>query len=439
MQATIESLEGLERKMTVQVPAEQIVSAVEKKLKQVSKTVKLDGFRPGKVPVNVVKKMYGAQIRQEVMGDVIESSYREAIIEQKMRPAGMPQIEAVDVEDKDENDESLTYSAVFEVYPEVESVEMDSIEIEKPVAEIGDTDVDAMLDKLRGQRKEWVEVERAAATDDQVICDFDGKIDGEAFTGGAGKDMAIEIGAGKMLKEFEEGLDGMSKGDEKTVDVTFPEDYHGKDVAGKTAQFTLNVTKVSEPRLPEMDEELIKSFGVESGKLEDFKKDVRGNMEKELSQKVKTSVKNVVMAGLLGKNEIIAPKALVEEEIKNLKMQMAQNMGQDPEKMDTSTFPDDLFREESARRVQLGLLVGELIRIEGIKLDQSRFESSLQELASSYEEPQQVLDYYTKNKEAKASLEGLVLEDQVVDHILDKATVTEKTLSFEEVMNSQGQ
>ena len=437
MQVTIETLEGLERKMTVQVPADKIASAVEQKLKQVSKTVKLDGFRPGKVPVNVVKKMYGAQIRHEVMGDMIESSYRDAIIEQKVRPAGMPKIEAVEAEEGAEKDESMTYSAVFEVYPEVESVEMDSIEIEKPAAEIADSDVDAMIDKLRGQRKEWVEVERAAATDDQVICDFEGKIDGEVFAGGSGKDMAIEIGAGKMLKEFEEGLLGMSKGEEKTVDVNFPEDYHGKDVAGKTAQFTLNVTKVSEPKLPEMDEELVKSFGVESGDVEAFKADVRGNMEKELSQKIKTHIKNTVMAGLLDKNEIIAPKAMVDEEIKNLKMQMAQNMGQDPAKMDTSAFPDDLFREEGSRRVQLGLLVGELIRIEKIKLDQAKLESTLQEMAATYEEPQQVLEYYTKNREAKASLEGLVLEDQVVEHILGKAKVTEKTVNFEDMMNGQ--
>ena len=437
MQVTIETLEGLERKMTVQVPADKIASAVEQKLKQVSKTVKLDGFRPGKVPVNVVKKMYGAQIRHEVMGDMIESSYRDAIIEQKVRPAGMPKIEAVEAEEGAEKDESMTYSAVFEVYPEVESVEMDSIEIEKPAAEIADSDVDAMIDKLRGQRKEWVEVERAAATDDQVICDFEGKIDGEVFAGGSGKDMAIEIGAGKMLKEFEEGLLGMSKGEEKTVDVNFPEDYHGKDVAGKTAQFTLNVTKVSEPKLPEMNEELVKSFGVESGDVEAFKADVRGNMEKELSQKIKTHIKNTVMAGLLDKNEIIAPKAMVDEEIKNLKMQMAQNMGQDPAKMDTSAFPDDLFREEGSRRVQLGLLVGELIRIEKIKLDQAKLESTLQEMAATYEEPQQVLEYYTKNREAKASLEGLVLEDQVVEHILGKAKVTEKTVNFEDMMNGQ--
>ena len=432
MQVSIESLEGLQRKMTVQVPAEQIATAIDQKLKKISKTVKLDGFRPGKVPASVVKQKFGGQIRQEVIGDIIESSYRDAIVEQKVRPAGMPDIQPVDSEDK----EGMTYSATFEVYPEIEAVELESIEIEKPMAEIVEADIDNMLNKLLEQRKEWVEVERAAVNSDQVTCDFEGKIDGELFEGGSGKDMAVEIGAGRMLKEFEQALTGMSKGEEKTVDVHFPEDYHGKDVAGKTAQFTLSVNKVSEASIPELNAELIKSFGIESGDLEEFRKDVEKNMHKELGQKLKTRVKNAVMAGLLEKNVVIAPKALVDDEIKNLKMQMAQNMGQDPNKMDLDTFPDDLYREEGTKRVQLGLLVGELIRIEKIELDKSRFDSALQEMAESYEQPQQVIDYYTRNKDARASLEGMVLEDQVVDYILNKAKITEKPVSFDEIMNN---
>ena len=431
MQVSIENLKGLQRKMTVQVPADQIASAIDQKLKQLSKTVRLDGFRPGKVPLSVVKQKFGGQIRQEVIGDLIESSYRDAIIQEKVRPAGMPEIQPVDADDKD----GMAYSATFEVYPEIENIELDSIEIEKPTVEIADEDLDNMINKLREQRREWVEVERAAQQGDQVMVDFEGKIDGEVFSGGSGKDMAVEIGAGRMLKEFEAGLEGMSKGEEKTVDVSFPEDYHGKDVAGKTAQFTLKVSKVSEPRIPELNEDLVKTFGVEDGNVETFKNDVRDNMEKELAQKLKTRVKNIVMAGLLDKNEVTAPSALVEDEIKNLKMQMAQNMGQDPGKMDPSHFPDDLFREEGSRRVQLGLLVGELIKQQEIKLDQDRFNNTLQEMAASYEQPQQVVDYYTKNPDARASLEGMILEDQVVDHILEKAKVTEKSMNFEEIMN----
>ena len=432
MQVSIESLEGLQRKMTVQVPAEKITTAIDQKLKQLSKTVKLDGFRPGKVPVSVVKQKFGAQIRQEVTGDVIESSYRDALVQEKIRPAGMPDIQPVDAEESD----GMAYSATFEVYPEIDSIELDSIELEKPVAEIGDDDVDNMINKLRDQRKEWVVVDRAAKDGDQVTCDFEGTIGDEPFEGGSGKDMAVEIGAGRMLKEFEQGLLGMSAAEEKTVDVSFPEDYHGKDVAGKTAQFTLKATKVAEAQLPELDEALVKSFGVESGNLDDFKKDVRQNMEKELGQKIKTTVKNSVMAALLEKNDVIAPSALVNDEIKNLKLQMAQNMGQDPSKMDLDSFPDDLYREEGEKRVKLGLLVGELIKLEKIELDPARFDSALQDMAASYEQPQQVIDYYTKNQEAKASLEGMVLEDQVVDHILSKATVEEKTASFEDLMNN---
>jgi trigger factor len=435
MQVTIESLEGLQRKMTVQVPADQITGAIDKKLKQLSKNVKVDGFRPGKVPVSVVKQRFGAQIRSEVMGDVIESSYRDALMQENVRPAGMPEIHPVDGEDSD----GMTYSAVFEVYPEIESVELESVEVEKPSAEIGDVDVDNMLSKLLEQRKEWVEVERAAAEGDQVTTDFEGKIDGEVFEGGSGKDMAVEIGAGRMLKDFEDGLTGMAKDEEKTIDVAFPEDYHGKDVAGKTAQFTLKVSKVAEPKIPELDADLIKSFGVASGDEAEFKADVRKNMEKELAQKLKTNTKNSVMAALLSKNDVQAPQALVAEEIKNLKMQMAQNMGQDPSQMDLSSFPDELYQEEGTRRVQLGLLVGELIRLAEIKLDQDRFKQTLDDMAATYEQPQQVVDYYTKNQDARASLEGMVLEDQVVDHILEKAKVTEKSMSFEELMNGPGQ
>jgi len=348
----------------------------------------------------------------------------------------MPQIEAVE---DDKNSDGISYHATVEVYPEIDSVELAAIEIEKPVAEITDQDLDNMIDKLLQQRREWKEVDRAAAEGDQVICDFEGKIDGEAFEGGSGKDMTVEIGAGKMLKEFEEGLLGMSKGEEKTVDVSFPEDYHGKEVAGKTAQFALKVTKVSEGVIPELNEELIESFGVEDGDLETFKQDIRENMEKELAQKVKTNLKNAVMAGLIDNNEVLAPSALVADEINNLKQQMAQNMGQDPSKLDTNQFPDDLFEAEANKRVQLGLLVGELIKLESVELDKDRVEKTLQEMAAGYEDPQQVIEYYTKDKQAKASLEGMVLEDQVVDLILDKAKVSEKATSFDELLGNQAQ
>ncbi len=435
MQVSIEPLEGLQRKMTISLPAEQVDSAIDKKLKEISRTIRLDGFRPGKVPVSIVRQKYGPAVREEVIGELIESSYRDALVQEEVKPAGPPTIEPID---NGEDKTQLSFAAVFEVYPEIEKVELESVEVEKPVVEITDADVDKMIEKLREQRREWVEVDRAAQEGDQVLADYVGRLDGETFEGGTAEDVTIELGDGRMLEDFENGFIGMKAGEEKTVDVSFPEDYHGKQVAGKTAQFTLKVKKVSEPKLPEMDAELIKSFGVESGDIEDFRKDVKANMEKELANKIKVKVKNAVMAALLEKNEVPAPSAMVAEEIRNLKVQMAQNMGQDPSRMDLASFPDELFSDEAEKRVKLGLLVGELIKSEGMHTDPERFRETLEDLASAYEDPQQVIEYYSKNPEARTSLEGLVLEDQVVDLILDKAQVSEKTYGFEEMMNEQG-
>ncbi len=432
MQVSIETLEGLERRMTVQVPSDTVNMAVEKKLNDLRKTVKIDGFRPGKVPLKVVQQKFGGHVRQEVIGDVIESSYHEAIVQENVRPAGMPSIESINSEDK----EDMSYTATFEIYPEIGEIKLETIKIEKPVVEIVDKDLEAVIEKLREQRKNWIEVSRTAGKGDQVLVDFEGRIDGELFEGGAGNDMAVEIGAGQMLPEFEAGLEGITSGGEKMVAVNFPDDYHGKEVAGKTAEFTLKATKVSEPELPDIDESFIKAFGVEDGDLEKFRQDVRANMNKEINQKLKSTVKNAVMTGLLEENTIIAPSALVAEEVKSLKMQAAQRMGQDMENFDSNNLPDDMFKEEASKRVRLGLLVGEVIKSEKIELDQSLLETTLVEMAASYEQPDQVRDYYRQNKEARSSLEGMVLEDQVVSHILDKAKVTEKQSSFEDIMNN---
>jgi len=432
MQVSVESLDGLERRMTVQIPSDVVTLAVEKKLNDLRKTIKIDGFRPGKVPLKVVQQKFGGHVRQEVIDDVIESSYAEALAQEKIHPAGVPSIESVESEDK----ENMSYTAVFEIYPEIKEIKLDSIEIEKPVVEITDDDLDKVIQKLREQRKEWSEVSRAAVKGDQVLVDFEGRIDGEIFAGGTGKDMAVEIGAGSMLAEFEEGLEGMASSEEKAVVVNFPDDYHGKDVAGKKAEFSLKATRVSEGRLPDIDEEFAKAYGIEDGDLENFRVDVRANMEKEISQKVKTKLKNAVMTGLLEKNKVIAPSALVAEEVKSLKLQAIQRMGQDPETFDKDSLPDDRFEEEAGNRVRLGLLVGELIKRENIELDNSLFESTLTEMTASYEQPDQVIEFYRQNQEARKGLESMVLEDQVVSHILDKAKVTEKQSSFEEIMNS---
>ncbi len=433
MQVSIETLEGLERRMTVQIPSERVSEAVEKKLKDLSKTVRIDGFRPGKVPLKVVQQKFGSHVRQEVIGDVIESSYQEALIQEKVRPAGMPSIDAVSTKEK----EDMSYTATFEVYPEIDKLELESIEIEKPRVEITDQDFDAMLQKLREQRKTWKETKSAAKSGYQVMVDFEGRIDGELFEGGAGKDMAIEIGAGQMLPEFEAGLEGIKATEQRTVEVNFPEDYHGADVAGKKAEFTLKATKVSKPELPEIDEEFARGFGVEDGDLEKMRADIRANMEKEKNDRLKQHIKNNVMAGLLEHNKIIAPSAMVAEEINGLRAQAAQRMGRDPETIDEASFPNELFASEATRRVQLGLLLAEVIRAEKIELNQELVDSAIDEMAVAYEQPEQVRDYYRHNQQARSGLEGSVLEDQVVDHILDKAKVNEKDASFDDLMNGK--
>ncbi|MCP4492845.1 MAG: trigger factor [Gammaproteobacteria bacterium] len=435
MQVSIETLEGLERRMTVQVPSETVIKAVDKKLRDLVKTVRIDGFRPGKVPLKVVQQKFGGAVRQEVIGDVIDSTYREAITQEDIHPAGMPNIESINTVEQ----EDVSYTAVFEVFPEVEELHLDKVEVETVEARVKDKDLELMVEKLREQRKEWVEVERAAGQGDQVMVDFEGRIDGELFEGGAGKDMPVEIGAGQMLPEFEAGLGGMSSGEEKIVKVNFPEGYHGKDVAGKTAEFTLKATKISEAQLPEVDAEFIKAFGIEDGDIDKFHNDVRNNMEKELEQRVKQTVKNATLEALLKVNEIIAPSAMVTDEIKSQKGHAAERMGQDTSNFDPSSLPDDLFREEATKRVQIGLLVGELIKGEKIELDNSRVDSTLEDMAASYQDPAQVKGYYRQNHEARSQLEGMVLEDQVIEHILEKATVTKKQSSFEELINGSGQ
>ncbi len=431
MQVSIEALEGLERRMTVQIPSERVSEAVEKKLRDLSKTVRIDGFRPGKVPLKVVQQKFGGQVRQEVIGDVIESSYQEALIQEKIRPAGMPSIDSVSSEEQ----QDMSYTATFEVYPEVDELDLKSITVEKAMAEIKDEDFEAMLDKLREQRKTWKETKAAAKKGFQVMVDFEGRIDGELFEGGAGKDMAVEIGAGQMMAEFEAGLEGIKAGEEKTVAVNFPDDYHGADVAGKTAEFTLKATRISKPELPELDEEFAKGFGIEDGDLEKMRTDIRANMEKEKTDRLKSNLKNTVMAGLLEHNSIIAPSALVSEEVTSLRAQAAQRMGQDPESMDEGSFPDELFREEATRRVQLGLLISEVIKKDKLELNQELVDDAIEKMAISYEQPDQVRAYYRQNQQARSSIEGMVLEDQVVAHILEHAQVSEKEVAFEDLMN----
>jgi len=430
MQVTVESSSGLERTLKVEVPAEQIDESVEQRLKEMRGRVRLDGFRPGKVPLRVVKQRYGDQVRQEVVAEVMQSSFGEALAEKEIRPAGSPQIEAVN----NEPGSALEYRATVEVYPEIELGDLSKVEIEEPQAEVGDADIDKMIDTLREQRKDWEDVDRAAKEGDRVTISFEGFIDGEAFEGGSAENMPIQLGEGRMLKDFEDGLYGIKAGEEKTIEVNFPEDYQAENLKGQKAEFKIKAESVAEPKLPEVDAEFMKAFGVESGDMDDFRAEIRGNMERELRQAVKKNVKQQVMDALVDMHDVELPQSLVQQESERVRDHMVQQMGGAQAK---DHLPLELFEQEAGRRVKLGLVVAELVKENDIQLDQDKVESLLKDIASSYEDPDEVINYYRQNQEFMGNIEALAVEEQVVDFVKDKGTVTEKSMSFDEVMNPE--
>ncbi len=426
MQVTLETAEGLLRRLSVQVPAAQVDEAVEQRLKDLARRVRMDGFRPGKAPLPVVRQRYGEQARDEVVGDLIQRTYVNAVTEQKLRPAGGPRITEVDMI----AGEGLRYVAEIEVYPEITLADLSAIAIERPKAEIGEADVDAMIENLRKQRVTYNTVERAAAEGDRVIVDFKGSIDGEPFDGGSAQDMPVELGKGMLLKDFEAPIVGMKAGESKTIEVTFPEDYHAEHLAGKKASFDVTVKSVAEPVLPEIDDAFCAAFGVKEGGAEALRLEVRKNMERELAQSIKRRVKQQVMDGLLAANEVPLPKALVEEEAQRVRQQFSQQM----RGAKADQLPLDIFKPEAERRVKLGLLVAELVKSEGLKVDAVRVDALLDDIAASYEDPAEVKVYYKSHPELMQNLEALAVEDLVVEHVLAKAKVTDKPMSFDEVV-----
>jgi trigger factor len=432
MQVSVAPTSGLERKMTVQVPAERIDQEVEKRLKSMAGRVKVDGFRPGKVPMKVVKQRYGDGVFHEVASEVMQSSYYEAVTQEKLRPAGAPTIEARTLEPG----KPLEYDATFEVYPEFEPASVDGVSIKKTVAEVSEADVDKMIETLRSQRVVWEVVDRASKEGDRIVIDFDGSIDGEAIEGGKSEQMPVELGKGRLIKSLEEQLVGLKADDEKSLDVTFPEDYHAEKLAGKEAKFDVRVHKVEEPVLPEVNDELAKQFGIEEGGVEALRAEIRSNMERELRQAIHKETKTQVMDALLELNEVEVPQAMIQDEVKALKEQMMQSVGQQPQKVD---LPDNLFEEEARRRVKLGLVIGEIVRREEMKPEEERVTTALEDLSANYDDPQQVIDYYRSNQQAMLNVESLVLEDQLVDWVLGKAKIEEVSKDFDSVMNPQPQ
>jgi trigger factor len=429
MQVSVETTNGLERRMTVELPVERVDDEVQNRLKQMSRSASVKGFRPGKVPHKVLAQQYGQQVRDEVVGELIQSTYFEAVGQEKLQPAGMPNIEPT----VNEAGKNLQYTATFEVMPEVTLADVSGAKLEKRVAEVSDDDLEKMMDTLLKQRATWEEIDRAAADDDRLNIDFKGTIDGEEFSGNSGENVPVTIGSGRMIKGFEEGLVGAKAGDELTLDLQFPEDYAHKEVAGKPVQFAVKVNSVEESKLPELDEEFAKSFGIGDGSLESLRQEVRNNMEREMKQALIDGNKQAVMDKLIELNSIEVPGALVENEAEQLKQQMMQQMhipeGKAGVELDTS-----MFRDQAERRVSLGLILSEVIKSKELKADDDNVRAKVEELASTYEEPQQVIDWYYGDKSRLSQIESLVLEDAVVDWVFEQADVTEKSSSFDEVM-----
>ncbi|GGF75208.1 trigger factor [Alteromonas lipolytica] len=434
MQVSVETTQGLERRLTITVPAESVDNAVKSRLQQLAKTQRINGFRPGKVPVSVIKKRYGQAVRQEVAGDVMQQNFYQAIVQEKINPAGMPSFELT----KDQDGEDFEFVAKFEVYPEVEVKGVDEIEIEKTVVEISDEDLDSMLETLQKQHGEWKEVKRKARKDDRIVIDFVGTIDGEEFDGGKAEDFTLELGKERMIPGFEKPLVGAKKDDEVIVDVTFPEDYHAEALKGKEAQFKVNVKKVEGLTLPKVDEEFAKLFGIEDGDVEALKAEVRKNMERELSQTLKTQLKEDVIAKLVEKNEIDLPAALVDQEVNALREQAKQRFSQQGGGANLPDLPADLFKDNATRRVTIGLLLGEIIKQNDLKADQEKVDSLIETMASAYEDPQEVVDYYKNNQELMQQMQNVALEEQAIEWVVAQAKVTEVSKPFDEVMNKQG-
>jgi len=432
MQVSVESGEGLERRLLVDLPAERVATAVDKKLAELAKHVRLDGFRPGKVPMRVVKQRFGDSVRQEVYGDLIQATYYEAATEQNLAPVGDPSIEIRDAAEEG----GFSYTAVFEVMPKVELADLGGNEVTKVMAEVTEADVDEMLDKLRSQRTEWAEVERAAQDGDTVHIDFKGSIDGEVFDGGSAENVPLVLGSGSMVDGFESGILGASAGDERSVEVTFPEDYRAEHLAGKAATFEIKVLKVAEPKLPEIDEDFIKEFGVEAGTVEALRKEVGDNMRHELDQKTSGMLKDGVMGILREANPVDVPAAMVTQEAERMKQQALQDMAARGQQA-SFDLPASVFEDQARDRVHLGMLVSQIIEEQQLKVEDAELQQTITKLAGSYEDPQEVVDYYMNNPEQRRSLENLVMEEKVVEWVTSQVKVNEEKRTFSDVMNPE--
>lgn len=435
MEVSVESIGNLQRRLTVAVPEDRVSEAVNLRLKDLARSVRLKGFRPGKVPMGVVQQRYGKQVRQEVVGDLVQSTFVEAVTQQELRPAGNPEIDA----SKTGASGGLEYTATFEVYPEIEPAPLKGVKVEVPTAQVGDEDLAEMLETIRRQHQIWEAREAAAEEGDRVTIDYTGSIDGEPFAGNEGTDVQVEIGKGRLIAGFEQGLIGAQAGEERTLDLQFPEEYHAAEVAGKPVQFAVKVKQVEAAKLPEVDSDLARKLGVQDGDVDKMRDEIRANMARELETRLQARVKQAVMDKLLEINAIDVPAALVEGESANLAAQMEQNlraqgMGQNDLKLEPK-----MFQEQAQRRVTLGLLLAEIVKRQQFSVSPEKVRAHVEKMAEAYERPDEVVKWYYGDQQRLAEMESIVLEEAVVDWVLSEAETLQKSMSFKEITAPQSE
>lgn len=428
LQISLENSDGLNRTLRVEIPAENIDNEVTKRLQSVGKKAKIKGFRPGKAPLKVIRQNYGAEIRNEVLGDMIQKSYSEAVVKEKLNPAGNPDIKP-EISNEGSN---FAYTAIIEVYPEIELQGLDSLNIERPAVEIQDADVELIIENMRHQKSQWESATRKARKGDRVTIDFVGKIDGEEFAGGKAESTPVVLGEGRMLPDFEKGMEGIKAGEVREIEVQFPDDYQSEELKGKKAVFEISAEVVEAKILPEIDHEFCKAFGVESGEIEDLRIEVRSNMQKELDAAIEAKTKDSAMTALLEANPLEVPTSLVNQEIHSLQHDWQQRMGLPN---DHSYHPPaEQFTDEAKRRVRLGLLIGEYVKQNEIKVEKEDIDSQLSKLTDGYDQPETMINAYKTNQQAMQQVQMMTLEAKVVTNILENAKVTDDATDFQTLM-----
>ncbi|WP_410474007.1 trigger factor [Guyparkeria sp. TX1] len=430
MQVELQPAEGLTRRLAIEVPANEIDEQVEKRLKDMRGRARIDGFRPGKAPLSVIRMQYAGRVRDDVIGDVMGQSFQKAVEENDLRVAGQPSIESIE---NNKAGEPLKFTAAVEVYPEIELGDLSKLKVETLTSEVAEEDVDEMIDTLRKQNADWKKVRHKARKGEKVTINFVGKIDGEAFEGGSAEGVEVILGEGQMLPDFEKGLKGIKPGEPVTIEVNFPEEYQAEHLAGKTAEFEIEATQVEEQVLPEVDDEFAKKFGADSA--DKLREDVRDNMERELKQTIRRRNKDRTIEALTESLEFDVPSTLIDDESVSMRDQFVRN--QMPQ-ADASKLDPTLFREQAEKRVRMGLVIMEVVKEADLKPEDERVDAFINEIAAAYDEPEQVVAHYKGDHQMMSNARTVVLEEQAVEHILGKAKVSEKKVPFKELMNPQG-